>query len=136
MSCQFAFVGEKRSPRAIKLGVHWHHGRLSGKTLFDALRECGVDPTAEVYLNLFREAPGHTIDPAALRRIRALASAGVLIVAMGCKVQVALVRAGVGHLPLVHPAARGVIRTRTAYQGHVAAVLGPHLGRAGTPTAA
>jgi hypothetical protein len=121
---RFVFVGEKRSPRAIRLNVRWEDGRLSGKTLHDALRACGVDPAGELFVNLFREGPGRRVDRAELRRLRALAADGVVIVAMGCKVQRALARVGVLFLPMVHPAARGVIRTRAVYQAHVASVLG------------
>src|SRR6266568_3779791 len=31
------FVGERRSPRAMAMGVTWTHGRLSAKTLHEAL---------------------------------------------------------------------------------------------------
>ncbi|HEV8638552.1 MAG TPA: hypothetical protein VG370_30440 [Chloroflexota bacterium] len=61
--------------------------------------------------------------PAAAADVRT----GVVVVGMGCKVQAELDGAGVGHLRLVHPAARGLIRRRATYQAHVAAVLGPHL---------
>jgi len=127
VSARFVFVGERRSPRARSLGVRWEHGRLSGKTLFDALRAAGVEPGDQCYLNLFREPPGRGVDRVALRRVRELAAAGVLVVGMGCKVQTGLDRAGVGHVRLVHPAARGLIRTRAVYQAHVATVLGPYL---------
>ena len=50
MSARFVFVGEKRSARAIRLGVRWEDGRLSGKTLFEALRAAGTDPAAHLYL--------------------------------------------------------------------------------------
>jgi hypothetical protein len=76
-----------------------------------------------VFVNLFRERPGLRVDRGALRRIRSLVDDGLTVVAMGCKVQEALLRAGVPFLPLVHPAARGVIRTRAVYQAHVAAVI-------------
>ena len=56
--------------------------------------------------------------------MRSLADEGLPIVGMGRLVQRTLERAGVPHLRLVHPAARGAIRARAAYQAHVAAVLG------------
>ena len=131
---RFLFVGEKRSARAIRLGVRWEDGRLSGKTLHEALRACGVDPAAEQFLNLFREGRGLRVDRAALRRVRAAGADGLTVVAMGCKAQLALERAGVRFMPLVHPAARGVIRTRAVYQAHVASVVGAAL-RNRQPTA-
>ena len=121
---RFVFVGERRSSRAIKLNVRWEDGRLSGKTLHDALRACGIEPAEEVFLNLFREAPGRRLDRGALRRVRRLAAEGLEVVALGCKVRRALDRAGVVHRPMVHPAARGAIRARAVYRAHVAAVLG------------
>lgn len=124
---RFVFVGEKRSARAIRLGVRWQDGRLSGKTLHDALRAAGVDPAAELYLNVFREGESFRVDRSVVRRLRGLAASGLVVVGMGCKVQRALRRVGVEPVALVHPAARGVIRTRVLYQAHVAAVLGPHL---------
>jgi hypothetical protein len=112
--------------------VRWEDGRLSGKTLFDALRAAGVEPGDQCYLALFRESPERGADRGALRRVRELAAAGVLVVGMGCKVQRALARHRAGHLPLVHPAAPGLVRTRAVYQAHVATVLGRHLGPTST----
>jgi hypothetical protein len=98
VNARFVFVGEKRSERAIKLGARWEDGRLSGKTLFDALRAVGLEPREHAYVNLFRDGTGRRLERAALRRVRELAAAGVLVVGMGCKVQTGLDRAGVGHL--------------------------------------
>jgi hypothetical protein len=67
--------------------------------------------------------------------VRALAGEGVVVVAMGCKVQRALDRAGLVHRPLIHPATRGAIRTRAVYQAHVAAVLGAGRDASARPSA-
>ncbi len=64
------------------------------------------------------------MDPAALARIRLLAEAGADIVAMVRPVQAVLNHTSLPHRCLIHPAARGAIRARAAYQAHVAAVLG------------
>ena len=123
---RFVFVGERRSSRARALGVRWEDGRLCARTLHAALRAAGLDPERQTYLNVFRDDEPGAIDPAAVTRLRALLDAGAALVGMGRRVQVALRRAGLPHRPLVHPAARGAIRARAAYQAHVAAVLGHH----------
>ena len=120
---RYVFVGQCRSNRAIRMGAHWEDGRLAGKTLHDALRAVGLDPREQTYLNLFRDDDPQALDQAALARVCNLANAGTVIVGLRKVVQAALARAGVAHLPLVHPAARGAIRARHAYQDHVAKVL-------------
>ena len=109
----------------MELGAHWTDGRLCAKTLHDALRRTGVDPAQAVFLNLFHDEPADDLPcHNALQAVRSLAGTGACIVALGRRVQAALTRAGVAHVGLVHPAARGAIRARAAYQAHVAAVLG------------
>jgi hypothetical protein len=122
-AARYVFVGHSRSHRAIRMGVYWEDGRLAGKTLHDAPRAIGLDPQEQTYLNLYRDDDPQVIDQAALARLRALADAGAVIVGLGKVVHAALARAGVAHLPLVHPAARGAIRARDAYQDHVASAL-------------
>ncbi len=120
-----AFVGERRSRRACAMEVTWEHGRLAARTLFEALRECSIRPERQVFLNLFREGEGgFEVDPAALARVRELCRSGMTVVALGRRVQRELTRAGVRHVPLVHPAARGAIRARERYRAHVAEMLG------------
>jgi hypothetical protein len=121
----FIFVGERRSRRAIQLGVRWEHGRLCARTLHAALRAIGLDPDQQGYVNLYFDAEPPALDEAVLARLRTLAAEGVEIVGLGRIVQRALERAGVDHRQLIHPAARGAIRARAAYQAHVATVLGP-----------
>jgi len=121
---RFLFVGERRSRRAIQLGVRWEHGRLCARTLHAALRAIGLDPEEQRYVNLYFDAEPPALDEAVLARLRALAAEGVEIVGLGRIVQRALERAGVAHRRLIHPAARGAIRARATYQAHVATVLG------------
>ena len=120
---RFVFVGEKRSPKAIALGVTWEDGRLAAKTLHDALRAVGLDPDEQHFLKLFVDDLPGVVDPGALDQIRTLLNDGRVIVGLGRIVQAALQRRGVPHRPMVHPAARGAIRTRARYQRHVARVL-------------
>ena len=110
--------------RAIQMGVRWEHGRLCARTLHAALRAIGLAPEEQGYVNLYFDAEPPALDEAVLARLRTLAEEGVEIVGLGRIVQRALERAGVDHRQLIHPAARGAIRARAAYQAHVATVLG------------
>lgn len=121
---RFVFVGEKRSPKAIAMGVKWEDGRLGAKTLHDALRAVGLDPDEQRFLNLYVDDLPGVVDPGALDQIRTLLNDGWVIVGLGRIVQTALDRRGIPYRPMVHPAARGAIRTRARYQRHVARVLG------------
>jgi hypothetical protein len=121
----FVFVGEKPSSRAVEIGASWTNGRLAAKTLHDALRACGIEPSEQQFINLFGDDPG--APPVAqdlrIRRIRQLAANGHTIVALGQKVSRALSKHRVTHLRLIHPAARGAIRKKSRYLAHVAAGL-------------
>jgi hypothetical protein len=121
---RFIFVGERRSRRAIQLGVRWEHGRLCASTLHAALRAIGLAPEEQGYVNLYFDSEPPALDEAVLARLRTLTAEGVEIVGLGRIVQRALERAGVAHRRLIHPAARGAIRARATYQAHVATVLG------------
>ena len=123
----YAFVGERRSRRAIRLGVCWEDGRLAGRTLHAALRAAGLEPELQIYRNVYRDDEPRAVDPAVLAELHALAAAGGVVVGMGRAAQAALDRAGVPHLRLIHPAARGAIRAGAVHQAHVAAVLGDRL---------
>ncbi|MGD9894803.1 MAG: hypothetical protein AB7U18_26265 [Dehalococcoidia bacterium] len=131
----FVFVGERRSRRAIELGALWEHGRLCAKTLHTALRAVGLDPTEQLYLNLFTDDDPPILDEDVLARTRKLAEAGAKIVGLGRTVRRALERAGVPHRRLIHPAARGAVRARAAYQAHAAAIFGPHVDPAASDDA-
>jgi hypothetical protein len=121
---RFVFVGERRSRRAIQMGVRWEHGRLCARTFHAALRAIGLDPEEQRYVNLYTDAEPPAVDEAVLARLRALPEDGIEVVALGQIVHRALERTGVAHRRLIHPAARGAIRARAAYQAHVALVLG------------
>lgn len=123
-TCERVFVAERRSNTAIGLGVSWENGRLAAKTLFEALRSAGIDPQLQAYCNLFEDRQdSYTVDARALAHVRALAGAGVQVVAMGRKVQAELSRKGIPFTPLIHPAARGSIRSRERYRAHMTAML-------------
>jgi hypothetical protein len=118
------FVGERRSPRAMAMGVDWTHGRLSAKTLHDALRAIGIDPSEQLYVNLFRDPPSPLqVEPKALEKLTLHCLGGRPVIALGKKVAAFLERFGIHHVALVHPAARGSIRRTENYQAHVAVML-------------
>jgi hypothetical protein len=43
--------------------VRWIDGRLAAKTRHDALRAIGINALNQLYLNVFQECDGHTVDP-------------------------------------------------------------------------
>ena len=124
---RFVFVGEKRSRNAIMLGVTWEDGRLAAKTLHDALRAVGLDPGEQRFLNLYLDHLPGVVNPDTLDQIRELLRDRWVIVGLGRVVQATLRRMGIPHRPMVHPAARGAIRSRARYQRHAACVLGRQL---------
>ncbi len=124
MAAKYLFVGERRSRKAVRMGVRWEDGRLAAAQLFDALEAAGIDPRLCRFQNWFERG-----GPAA---VRASVLAGSTVIGMGRKVQAALEKAGIGHLALVHPAARGAIRKKERYKAHVREVLGPRQGSGGT----
>lgn len=63
---RFVFVGQRRSRRAIQMGVRWEHGRLCARTLHAALRAMGLDPAQQTYLNAYAD-----VDPPPTARSRA-----------------------------------------------------------------
>jgi hypothetical protein len=118
------FVGERRSRRARQLNASWSSGGLAASTLHAALRACGIESSAVLFVNLFQEGDGAlVVDPAPLAEVRVLAAGGATVVALGRAVQRRLARSCLLFVPLTQPAARGRIRTRAMYQAHVADVL-------------
>lgn len=117
---KYLFVGERPSKRALELKLTWHDGGLAAKTLFRALRECGINPidsTRVQFTNIFdmlgREMP-HT---AAMLLIAELT--GWRIVAMGRTVERYMECHHIPHRFIYHPAARGKIRSTEVYIQHV-----------------
>ena len=124
----FLFVGERPSDRAVRMGVTWSDGALAGATLFDALRNLGMDPSQQSYRNLYtspvRGAVTDRVDEReAVCEIKRAQERGLTIVGMGRIVQRVLTREGIPHLQLRHPAARGRERLRTRYHIHARDVL-------------
>lgn len=115
----FLFLGERRSRKAVQMGVRWENGNLAARPLFEALRAHGIDPAEQRFENLFRE---DTEGPFVVREDAAQFLAECRqyrIVAMGNRVSAVLRRLGVEHIKIVHPAARGRIRERPLYIAHI-----------------
>ncbi len=124
MNESMIFIGECRSPTAQRKGWVWKDGRLAAKPLFEALRAMGVDPAAQLFLNLWTDPP--------LRRTKSwrpqlsadvmtvLRTSALLKVALGARVSTQLTKLCIEHVAIVHPAARGAIRKRKRYLAHVA----------------
>lgn len=106
------FVGEKRSEKAVKMGVRWEDGKLAAKQLFDALKANGIEPSDCKFINWFEKGTKTKIK-----------SYNGPIFGMGRKVQEALTKSGVEHIPIVHPAARGKIRKKERYIKHIKEAL-------------
>ena len=113
----YIFVGERRSPKAISMSVTWEDGRLCAYTLFSALSAAGVNPDEQVFINAYTDEG--EVNHEALADIARWQRQGQIIIAMGEKAQRALKRAGVPYTPLIHPAARGAIRSKDRYRRHV-----------------
>lgn len=115
---RFLFVGEKRSPTAIKKGWTWHSGRVAARTLHEALRAAGIDPSVCLFVNAWHD------DGEPCWAVESMCSDdGVVVVALGQKVARRLASLRIPHRAMVHPAARGHIRKRERYHAHVAEVL-------------
>src|SRR5712671_6883608 len=115
------FVGERRSPRAIQMQVPWQDGRLAAKVLFEALAALKITEDVYVVVDAYRDDA--SLDVSIMEGVQTLQGQGWLIVGMGQRAQQALRLFGIPHRPMIHPAARGRIRRREAYQAHVAEVL-------------
>lgn len=124
----FLFVGERPSDRAVQMGVTWSDGALAGATLFDALRNLGLDPSQQSYRNLYTSpvrgaATDREDEREAIGEIKRAQERGLTVVGMGRIVQRVLMREGIPHLQLRHPAARGRERLRARYHTHARDVL-------------
>jgi hypothetical protein len=121
----FLFLGERRSRKAVEMGVRWEHGNLAARPLFDALRAHGIDPEQQWFENLFCEdLDGPFVVRPDLDALLAAVPSHYRLVAMGNRVSAALRRHGIVHIKIVHPAARGRIRERPRYIAHVGEQLG------------
>ena len=76
----------------------------------------GIDPALQIYVNLWTDdSVTPTVPWQRVARLKEERTRGVVIVALGQRVSRELVRRGVDHVAIVHPAARGRIRKRERY---------------------
>jgi hypothetical protein len=127
------FVGERPSRTAYERGYTWRSGRLAASTLFSALREIGIDPESSSvhFENLWTQVQPDPItdrkdEVAVIGRLReaTVERRFQVIVGLGKKVSKVLTDAGIPHVAITHPAARGKIRKRETYVEHVRERLG------------
>jgi len=69
------------------MDVDWTHGHLSAKTLYEALRAIGLDPSERLYVNLFRHPPAPLeVDPKVVEELARHRLGGGPVIALGKKV--------------------------------------------------
>ena len=104
---RFLFVGEERSPTAIRMDVTWKDKRLAAAHLSKAIEVLGIDWDKCTFLNVFED------DIEDIRMFKGVT------VAMGRKVERELKKHKIEHKYIYHPAARGKIRIIENYKAHV-----------------
>jgi len=109
------FVGEERSPTAIRMGVTWKDRRLAAAHLSKATDALGIDWESLTFKNVYEDD------------IEDIKSFDGIVVAMGRKVEKELKRHQITHEYIHHPAARGKIRIIDNYKAHVREQLTPIL---------
>jgi hypothetical protein len=107
MNKNFLFVGEERSPTAIKMGVTWKDRRLAAAHLSKATDALGIPWDSITFKNVFEDD------------IKDIRSFEGVVVAMGRKVERELKKHEIQHYFIMHPAARGKIRIIENYKTHV-----------------
>jgi len=110
------FVGEKRSPKARKMGVTWKDGRLSGKHLLTAIERANLDIANCDFMNVYREILDR--DVVNKNALAIINNFDGVVVAMGRKVERVLKNASIEHEFIYHPATRGEVRNIDKYCEH------------------
>ena len=116
---QILFIGEEKSPTAVRKGWSWEDGRLAAKQLFDGLK--GAEDIVEVnpkeckFVNLFENEGKRLVKSKSLYKY--------VVIALGDKVSKGLDNLAIKHYRMVHPAARGKIRKKENYINHTREVL-------------
>lgn len=104
---KYLFVGEKRSPTAIKKGWTWKDKRLAASHLSKALDFIGIDWEDCAFKNVFEDD------------INDIKSFNGIVIAMGRKVERELKKAHITYEFIYHPATRGEVRNIEKYKNHV-----------------
>lgn len=120
VSRRYLFVGENRSKKAQENGWTWQSCQkgerlhLCAIQLSKALSFSGLDFQRQEVTNLWNDK-GELIRS----RRKKLLESGLPVVGMGQKVQKQLETWDINHIPIVHPAARGIWRRQEIYNRHV-----------------
>lgn len=109
---KYLFVGERRSPTAIRMNVTWKDKRLAAAHLSKAVENIGIDWDDCEFKNVFED------DINEIHKFKGV------IVAMGRKVERELKKHGIKHEFIYHPATRGEVRNVEKYKNHVKERIG------------
>lgn len=106
------FVGEERSPTAIRMNVTWKDKRLCAGHLSKATDALGLNWDELCFKNVFEDD------------IEDIKSFNGVVVAMGRKVEKVLKKHQIKHEFIYHPATRGTVRNIENYKAHVREQIG------------
>jgi hypothetical protein len=109
---KYLFVGERRSPTAIRMNVTWVDKRLCAGHLSKAVENLGIDWNECAFLNVFEDD---------IRDIRVFKG---VVIAMGRNVEKVLKKEQIRHEFIYHPATRGAVRNIQKYKDHVKERIG------------
>lgn len=109
---KYLFVGERRSPTAIRMNVTWVDKRLAAAHLSKALDFIGINWNDCEFKNVFED----DIDD--IRKFKGV------VIAMGRKVEHELIKQKIQHEFIYHPATRGKVRIVENYKNHVKERIG------------
>ena len=103
---KYLFVGEERSPTAIKMDVTWRDKRLCAGHLSKAVESLGVKWCQCAFLNVYED------------NIEDIKSFEGPVIGMGRKVERVLKNNDIDHSFIYHPATRGEVRNIDKYCNH------------------
>jgi len=112
MMKKYLFVGERRSPTAIRMNVTWVDKRLAAGHLYKALKNLGICWDECAFVNVFED------------KIEDILSFKGVVIAMGRKVERELKKHQIQHEFIYHPATRGAVRNIEKYKNHVKERIG------------
>jgi hypothetical protein len=109
---KYLFVGEERSETAKRMNVTWKDKRLCAGHLFKALEAIGINWDECCFKNVFEDD------------IKDIMTFNGTIIGMGRKVEKQLIKHGIKHEFIFHPATRGTVRRIENYKEHVRLRIG------------
>ena len=109
---KYLFVGERRSPTAIRMNVTWTDKRLCAGHLSKAVENLGINWNECSFKNVYEDD------------IEDIRSFKGVVIAMGRKVEKELLKQQIKHEFIFHPATRGKVRIIENYKQHVKERIG------------